>query len=114
MAFVALLSIPSHAQSTDTNSRAGIHGTSPSESLAVEEAYPGLLQRAKVRPDSAVEAALAKVKNGRLVSTAIEDRGSRLVYVIRVEERGGRTRELLVDAETGRVLSNRKLPRNQE
>jgi uncharacterized membrane protein YkoI len=80
--------------------------------LAVDEAYPGLLQRAQVQPDSAVKAALAKVKNGLLESTAIEDRGNRLVYVIRVVEPRGRTRELLVDAETGRVLSNRKLPRD--
>ena len=64
-----------------------------------EEQPPGVAQRV----------ALGKVKNGQLLSAQIEERGRRLVYVIRVDEPGGRPRELLVDAETGRVLANRKL-----
>lgn len=80
----------------------------------ITEAYPGLLQRAAILPETAIRTALHKIKNGRLVSTRIEDRGQRLVYVILVEEpRRRHSRELLVDGATGRVLSNRKLPRNR-
>jgi uncharacterized membrane protein YkoI len=80
----------------------------------VEEAYPGLLQRAAVTPAMAVRAALAKVKKGEVVRAQIEERGTHLVYVLRVDERGKRSRELLVDAASGRVLSNRKLSRRDE
>lgn len=85
-----------------------------SDTLEVSEAYPGLLQRAAVPAATAVRTALGKIKDGQLLSTRIEERGERLVYVIRIIERRGQRRECLVDAETGRLLANRKLPRNRQ
>lgn len=104
-----LLSVTATAQQGDSAKRAPQDTALLAESISVAEAYPGLLQRAKVAPPAALQAALHKVKNGQLVSARIEERGQHLVYVFRVDEPRGQPRELLVDAETGRVLANRKL-----
>ncbi len=107
---IAIPRLPVRAQQGDTTRHAA-PDTTAAEVVPVTEAYPGLLQRAKVSPAAAVRAALAKVKHGKVAAAQIEERGQRLVYVLTVEDSKGRPREVLVDAETGRVLSNRKLSR---
>lgn len=109
---IAIPRLPVRAQQGDTIRHAA-PDTTAAEVVPVTEAYPGLLQRAQVRPAAAVRAALAKVKHGKVTAAQIEERGQRLVYVLAVEDAKGRPREVLVDAETGRVLSNRKLPRSE-
>lgn len=109
---MAVPRVPVRAQQSDTMRRAA-PDTTAAEVVPVTEAYPGLLQRAKVGPAAAVRAALAKVKQGKVTAAQIEERGQRLVYVLAVEDSKGRPREVLVDAETGRVLSNRKRSHSQ-
>jgi len=102
------------AQQAGSEHPAQPQGAQASDTLEVSEAYPGLLQRAAVPAATAVRTALGKIKDGQLLSTRIEERGERLVYVIRIIERRGQRRECLVDAETGRLLANRKLHRNRQ
>jgi Peptidase propeptide and YPEB domain len=112
-AFVTLGTVPTLPQQAQSPVRIPAESSGQFSDIEVTEAYPGLLQRARVVPAVAVDAALAKVKHGELEEVRIEERGRRLVYVIRIQAPGKQARELLVDADTGRVLSNRKLPRNQ-
>ena len=109
---IAIPRLAVRAQQSDTI-RHAVPDTMAAEVVPVIEAYPGLLLRAKVSPAAAVRAALARVKHGKVTAAQIEERGQRLVYVLTVENSKGRPREVLVDAETGRVLSNRKLSRSE-
>jgi uncharacterized membrane protein YkoI len=115
LAAVFSLAIPglaARAQQSDTI-RHAVPDTTAAEIVPVTEAYPGLLLRAKVNPIGAIRAALAKVKHGKVTAAQIEERGQRLVYVLAVEDSKGRPHEVLVDAETGRVLSDRKQSRSE-
>lgn len=105
---------PVGAQHGANGQQTAPQGVLEADTIEVTESYPGLVQRAAIAPEGAVRAALGKIKEGRLVSTRIEERGARLVYVIRIDERKGQPRECLVDAETGRVLANRKVPRDRQ
>lgn len=103
---------PLGGQQSDTAHVAGQDSTAAGESAyPVAEAYPGLLSRAHVPSREAVAAALARARHSAFHSARIEEQGRRLVYVIWLVESRGQTREVLVDAETGRILANRRVSR---
>ena len=110
-ALAGLVPAAAGGQQADTNVPGAVDSAGGAP-LEVSEAYPGLLRLATVSPEAAVQTALGKVKRGQFLSAAIENRGRHLVYVIRIDERHD-TRELLVDAETDRVLSNHKVLRHE-
>jgi uncharacterized membrane protein YkoI len=80
------------------------HGTT----MHVREAQPGMAARAKVSLNAARLRALAGMKNGRITSEMLEQRGGKLVYVLLVQPPGSASgHEVIVDAMDGKVLKPR-------
>jgi len=76
------------------------------QDTAMKEAKPGLLAQAKIKPDSARAIALARVPSGNVHMQEIERERGRLVYSFDVAQANkSGYQEVLVDANTGRVVS---------
>ena len=71
---------------------------------AVVQERPGLMERAKVTADAATETALKDMADASVLSRRLMERGSNLVYVIRLKPKTGATKEVNVDATTGAVV----------
>lgn len=72
----------------------------------VKEDRPGLLARARIRPEAALGIALARVPGGRVREAEIEIERRRLVYSFELEVPGTKAlREVIVDAGSGAVLA---------
>ena len=65
-----------------------------------------LLASAKLTLSDAINYALSEVP-GKVLSAELADDGSPLAYKVEVVQQG-KTREVLVDAQTGRVISNKE------
>jgi hypothetical protein len=81
-----------------------LRGRTPAEP-ALRETRPGLVASAAVTPDSARRLALRRYPGASVASALLRERGRRLTYVLELRgaRANGRT-EVLVDAETGRVV----------
>jgi|GEM_PF-1368703 len=72
----------------------------------MKEESPGLLKRAKIKPDAATATAMAKVPGGKLESSEIEMEDKKLVYVFSIKVAGKTgVEEVSVDAMTGALVS---------
>ena len=76
------------------------------QSQPMKEDKPGLLARAKVKPEAARATALKRIQGGRIVKEEIEEEGGRLVFSfdVRSENKKG-IEEVQVDALTGEVVA---------
>lgn len=72
--------------------------------LQPKEEKPGLLARAQLTADQAVQAAHGRVPDGKAESVEIEEEGGRLVFSVELETQRGDV-EVLVDAQTGTVVA---------
>ena len=76
------------------------------DTFTVKEAEPGLKAKAKVRSDSAMKVALAKVPGGRISEAELEKEHGKLVYSFDIiDPKQSGVEEVLVDANTGKVVS---------
>jgi hypothetical protein len=74
------------------------------DGVTVKETKPGLLARAKIKPDAATAAAQAKVPNGTIRSAEIEEEHGKLIYSFDMKTEGkSGIDEVNVDARTGIV-----------
>ncbi len=70
------------------------------------EARPGLAARASIQADSALAIARLQIPNGEIVEAEIDEEGGLLLYEFEFKVAGEKgTRELVIDASTGAVLS---------
>jgi peptidase YpeB-like protein len=73
--------------------------------IKVTEAAPGLLAKAKVKPEAAMASAQAKVPKGALTTAEIEEEDGKLIYSLVYQIPGKKgVEEVAVDALTGKVL----------
>ncbi len=89
----------------DNETADGPQGAEPASGTAPEEDNQAALQaQAKITPDQAKQAALAKVP-GTVVSANLEDENGKAVYtVIVTPSSGGSNQDVKVDAVTGNVV----------
>lgn len=84
---------------------AGAQQTTVGQGVVVKEDRAGLLAQATVRPEVALQTALARVPGGQLREAEIEMDRNRLVYEFEFSVQGQRgSREINVDARTGEVI----------
>jgi hypothetical protein len=83
-----------------------VAASTPQDTLTVKEAEPGLKARAKVRSDSAMKVALAKVPGGKIREAELEREHSMVVYSFDITDpKKSGVEEVLVDATSGKVVS---------
>lgn len=83
-------------------------GASPlaAQAVVMKEESPGLLKKAKVKPEVAQATAMAKVPGGKLEGSEIEMENKKLVYVFTIKVAGkSGIEEVSVDALTGALVS---------
>lgn len=74
------------------------------KALRPKEEKPGQLQRAKISAEQAVQAAQARVPDGKVEAVEIEEEGGKLVFSVELETKAGDV-EVLVDAQTGALVA---------
>jgi peptidase YpeB-like protein len=75
------------------------------DTLTVKEAEPGLKAKSKVRSDSAMKVALARVPGGRIQEAELEREHGKVVYSFDIADpKQPGVEEVLVDAITGKVV----------
>jgi uncharacterized membrane protein YkoI len=73
--------------------------------ITIKEDKPGLLATAKIRSDSAIKLAQARIPNATIQSAEIENEDGRLIYSFDMKTVGrSGIDEVNVDANTGKVL----------
>lgn len=84
------------------------------EGVTVKETKPGLLARAKIKPEAATKAAQEKVPKGTIQSAEIEEERGKLIYSfdVKTDGRSG-IDEVNVDARTGRVHMQHETPNDE-
>jgi uncharacterized membrane protein YkoI len=76
------------------------------QGVSITEEKPGLMQQAKLTPDSAMKIAAARVPGGHVVKGELEEEDGRLIYSLDVKvDRKNGIEEVWVDARTGEVVS---------